>query len=104
MENKKDSNREMSESGKIKASASHKTPKTNSGLALTLSILGFFVPVVGLVLAIIGIVLGSKAKRINPDDGMALAAIIIGYITVFLPIIAILAFIVFYMTFAGLQV
>lgn len=52
--------------------------KGKSGLALGLVIAGLVVPLVGWIMMIIGIILGFKARKINKNDGVALAAIIIG--------------------------
>lgn len=64
-------------------------PKGNSGLALGLIIAGF-IPIIGIITLITGIILAHKARKINKDDGVALAALIIGYILISFIILIIL--------------
>ena len=54
--------------------------EAHSGLALGLAISGFIIPVLGIFMEIFALVLAFKARKINRDDGKALAAIILGCI------------------------
>lgn len=53
-----------------------------SGWALGLTIVGYFIPFLGIVTVIIGLVLAHKVRKLDKDNGIALAALIIGYIYV----------------------
>jgi len=71
-----------------------------SGLALGLSIFGFIIPLI----SIVGLILGFRARNINKSDGMALAAIILGFISLFIYIFILLISVVgFQMWFNSYQ-
>ena len=67
---------------------------TKAGFALGLTIIGVFIPVIGLILTIIGLVLAHSARKADNNNGMALAAMIIGYISLALALLLTL-FVVF---------
>ena len=71
-----------------------------SGLALGLVIAGFFIPLLGIILEIFGLILAFKARKINRDDNVALAAIILGCI--FMIILGIILFFILFMVFGFL--
>ena len=58
-----------------------------AGFALGLTILGIFIPVIGLILIIIGLFLAHSVRKTNKDSGVALASMIIGYIGLVLALI-----------------
>lgn len=77
--------------------------KDYSRTALIFSILGCFIPFLGLIFAIVGIVLGFKSLN-SQNRGMAIIAIVIGFIAIFitlivLPIIALVGFQTWFYTY-----
>jgi hypothetical protein len=63
---------------------SNSSSGSSSGLALGLAIGAWFIPFIGLFMAIYAIILAKKARKQNKDDGMALAALIISWILIVL--------------------
>ncbi|MFW5704989.1 MAG: DUF4190 domain-containing protein [Nanoarchaeota archaeon] len=61
----------------------------HSPAPLVWGLLGFFIPVLGFIFAIIAIVKGSKARKIDKTDGYALAGKILGWVTVILYLLSI---------------
>lgn len=57
--------------------------KGNAKLGLVLIMIGLFIPLLGFVMIIYGIVLGFKARKIN-KDGFSLFVIIFGFVGLFL--------------------
>lgn len=75
--------------------------KGNSGLALGLVIGGLFIPLIGWIMIIIGLVFGFKARGINKNDVLALVAIIIGCVTLLLNLLIIGALIFSFVDFGA---
>lgn len=79
----------------------------NSVVALTLGILSLFAAttgigaIVGIVLAIVGILQGNWARKANMDDGMAQAGLILSIVGLVVSVVFfIFGFVIFGMTFS----
>ncbi|MFW5704599.1 MAG: DUF4190 domain-containing protein [Nanoarchaeota archaeon] len=67
--------------------------------AMVLAILGWFIPLIGIILTIIGLILGISARRKNKNDGFALAAIIIASINLALTLLVIIVIFISFFSF-----
>jgi len=71
-------------------------------LALVFGILGFVVPFVGIIFAILAIVYGKAAKDDPEEKGMATAGLILGIISLVISIIVAIWIIFWFATYAAL--
>lgn len=61
--------------------------KSKAGWALGLIIAGCFIPVLGLIMVIVGLVFGHQVRNRDKNNNIALAALVIGYVYIVLFIV-----------------